>query len=341
MPARSAAPRRGRSNGTRLRARRGAGAGAGTGTAAACVVPAARSSASRSAPTSSVADAKRCSGSLASPRASTSSSSGGRDGFVGRGGRDRRAHVRHRLGRRRLALERAPSRQELEGDDRECVEVARGAGALTAGLLRCQVAGGADHGAHLGEGAEVGGARDAEVGDLDALVVVEQEVRRLDVAMHDPVRVRSVERRRGLPEPVERAADRLGAVALEAVGERSAREILHHDVGAAIVLADVEDRDRVGRVREPGDGEPLAREAASDRVVVRESAREQLDRDDAREVGVLRPVDLAHAAACDQLRVPVALGKPTLVHHDGVPRPQPPKTRRDSSWRVEGSVKNA
>ena len=98
------------------------------------------------------------------------------------------------------------------------------------------------------------------------------------------------------------------------------------------MLADIEDRDRVRRVREPGDGEPLAREAAADRVVVGESAREQLDGDDPGEVGVLRPIDLAHAAACDQLRIPVALWKPTLVHHDGVPRLRPPKTHSSGAW---------
>ena len=59
---------------------------------------------------------------------------------------------------------------------------------------------------------------------------------------------------------------------------------------------------------------------AADRVVVCEPVRQQLDGDDPREVGVLRPVDLAHAAPRDQLRVPVAVGKLALVHHDGLPR---------------------
>ena len=45
---------------------------------------------------------------------------------------------------------------------------------------------------------EAGRARDAEVGDVDAALVVEQQVRRLDVAVDDPARVRGVERGRGL-----------------------------------------------------------------------------------------------------------------------------------------------
>ena len=93
-------------------------------------------------------------------------------------------------------------------------------------------------------------------------------------------RVRRVERRRGLREPRERPAGRLRALPREPVGERAAGEVLHDDVRAALVLADVEDRDRVRRAREPGGGERLAREAPADRLVVGEPLREQLDRDD-------------------------------------------------------------
>ncbi len=255
--------------------------------------------------------------------------------------RDRRAHVGDRLGGRGLALERPLARQELEGDDAEGVEVACGRGALAAGLLRRQVARRADDRARFGEGAEVGRARHAEVGDLDALVAVEQQVPGLDVAMDDPVRVCRVERGRCLAEPVERASHGLRTFALETVCQRAAREVLHHDVRPAVVLADVEDRDRARRVREPGDGERLAGEAPADRVVVCEPVRQQLDGDDPREVGVLRPVDLAHAAPRDQLRVPVAVGKLALVHHDGLPRSAPRKTRGVPGFELKGSVKNA
>ena len=55
-------------------------------------------------------------------------------------------------------------------------------------------------------------------------------------------------------------------------------------------------------------GERLTREPPADRFVVRVPVGEHLDRDDAREVGVLGPEDLAHAAARDPLRVPVSVG---------------------------------
>ncbi len=118
--------------------------------------------------------------------------------------RDRRAHVRDRLRRRGLTLERTLAGQELERDDRKRIEVARGRGPLATRLLGRQVARGADDRPGLGERAEIGCARDSEVGDLDALVVVQQQVRRLDVAVDDPVGVRGVEGGRGLPEPLER-----------------------------------------------------------------------------------------------------------------------------------------
>ena len=76
------------------------------------------------------------------------------------------------------------------------------------------------------------------------------------------------------------------------------------------MLADVEDRDGAGRVREPRDRERLPGEAAPDCVVVGKAVREQLHGDDPCQVGVLGPVDLAHPPARDPLWVPVALRNP-------------------------------
>ena len=244
------------------------------------------------------------------------------------GRRDRRAHVRHRLGGGALSPERPLPRQQLERDDGEGVAVAGRGGALAARLLGSEIAGRTDDGSRLGVGGEVGRARDAEVGDLDPVVVVEQEVARLDVAVDDPVRVRGVECGRGLAQPLERSADGLRSAALEPVGERAAGEVLHDDVGPPLVIADVEDGDRAGGVREPRDGERLAGEAPANRLVVRVAVGEHLDRDDPRQVGILGAIHLAHAAAGDALGVPVALWETALVHFDRVPPSGQSKTRR-------------
>ena len=137
-------------------------------------------------------------------------------------------------------------------------------------------------------------------------------------------------------EPLERAPDRLRAVAGEPIGERAAGEVLHHDVRVAVVLADVEDRHRARRVREARGGERLAREARSDRFVVGVAVGEHLDRDDAREVGVLGAVDLAHAAVGDPLGVPVPRWQTAVVHGGPTARAAPGS---ETPWRLEGSVK--
>jgi hypothetical protein len=80
------------------------------------------------------------------------------------------------------------------------------------------------------------------------------------------------------------------------------------------VLPDVEDRDRVRRLREPRGGERLAREAPARRRVVGKVLRQQLDRDGAPKHGVLRAVDLAHPAAGDRRRVAIALGNVVRGH---------------------------
>ena len=79
----------------------------------------------------------------------------------------------------------AEGRQLVEGRP-EAVDVGPGAERPPApGLLGAQVAEGPDHVAGLGQVAAVEEAGQAEVGDPEVAGRVEQEVRRLDVAMED------------------------------------------------------------------------------------------------------------------------------------------------------------
>ena len=152
------------------------------------------------------------------------------------------------------ALERSRAREELVAEDSERVEVAGRPGGLSERLLGSKVPGGAEHGAggrHTAVGV-VGDPRDPEIGDGEVVPFVEEEVRRLDVAVNDSETVSGVERLRSLPKPGEAAQeDRLPPRPLS---ERSARQVLHDDERAPLPLADVEDRDDVRVAEEPRRG---------------------------------------------------------------------------------------
>ena len=77
--------------------------------------------------------------------------------------------------------------------------------------------------------------------------------------------------------------------------ERLALDELHHEEEPSVVLAEIVKGADV-RVREPGRGARLVLQRGR-----RSGARRQkLDRDDAVEQGVARPIDLAHAAGSDR-----------------------------------------
>ena len=230
-------------------------------------------------------------------------------------------HVRRCLRRNRLALERAPSAQELERDNGKRVAVARGCRVLALCLLGREVAGRAEHRARHRQRVHSGGAGDSEVRDVDVVVPVEQEVRRLDVSVDDAMAVGGVERRGRLPEPFERLPDLLGAVYTDPVLEGTAAQVLHDDEGPLRVLADVEDRDDVRLPGQPRRRQRLACEPSSDRVVARVAVGEQLDRDGAPERRVGRAVDLAHSSARDALRRAIARRQDVRVDRHAKERP--------------------
>src|SRR5205085_5397574 len=92
----------------------------------------------------------------------------------------------------------------------------------------------------------------------------QQNVRRLEVAMDDPARVRLAEAARDLTPDDERVTHVEETVALQARGERLAREVLHRDEelldGAAFDLPIVVERDDV-RVLELREEARLLQEA--------------------------------------------------------------------------------
>ena len=187
--------------------------------------------------------------------------------------------MRRRLDGRVVALERASSGEELERDARERVPVTRRRARLPACLLRRHVAGRAEHRPGGGEGVVPGRPGDPEVGDPDRAVLRDEEVGGLHVAVDDPARMRPVERVGRLLEPRERPL-RLDPPRAEAIGDRAARDVLHHDERQVVAaLADVVDHDHVRLAREAGGGPRLPHEAGVELLVPRVALREHLHGD--------------------------------------------------------------
>ena len=115
--------------------------------------------------------------------------------------------------------------------------------------------------------------------------------------MDDAVLVCGVEGLGNLRSDVERLREREGAVE-QPLGERFASEVLHHEVGGAVVLAHIEERTDV-RVGQAGDGLRFPREARAALRVGVQFRGKDLDGNRAIEAGVAGLVDLTHAARPD------------------------------------------
>ena len=138
-------------------------------------------------------------------------------------------------------------------------DVALGPEIPGADLLGRHVVRGADEGLRLRELRRVA-AGEPEIEDLERALVVEHQVGRLDVAMHDAAAMRVGEAAAQLFDPLQALPDRIERLAAHDLAQRLAVDVLHGDVRQAAVLVDVEDGDDV-RVTERAGRLRLAREA--------------------------------------------------------------------------------
>ena len=174
-----------------------------------------------------------------------------------------------------LPVARAAPGERLVTDGGERVDVDRGTGLAPLELLGRHVGGGAEDGAAARDAGRVGRRGDAEVDELRDRIVAQQDIRRLDVAVHDALGMRVVERGAQLtcharhpPGPQRPMAERRC--------ERLARHVLHDDENALIVDRGVVDRDEV-RMVQRGSELRLANEALLG--VGRAVGMQSLDRD--------------------------------------------------------------
>jgi hypothetical protein len=230
-----------------------------------------------------------------------------------RAGRHRPHPARqHVLGERaqRLAVERSRAEHGLVERHAERELVRACVGRLAAHLLRRHVRRRPDqracHGRREGDmpgGGEVRALVDrerpgqAEVGHPRASVAADQHVVGLEVAMHEPDRVRRREAAAGLQEHLEPRGARAGR--LEPARQGHALDELHREEQLVADATDVEHGDDV-RVRQLRHRLGLARHPGALRLEVAGSIRmQQLDRDPAVELGIVGDEHDAHAALAD------------------------------------------
>jgi hypothetical protein len=172
-------------------------------------------------------------------------------------------------------LERAPAGQQLVQDHAEGVDVG-GWGRLAAEHpFGGQVGGGAEQVAG-GQGGLTGTPGDAEVEHLDLAAGGQEDVAGLDVAVDDPGAVGRLERvGNGGHDPDRlRRGHRPGAV--ETGGQALALEQLHDQVGAPVLLTQVEHPGNV-RVVEPAGRPRLPAQALGGPAVAGQGPAEHLD----------------------------------------------------------------
>jgi hypothetical protein len=167
--------------------------------------------------------------------------------------------------------------------------------------------------------------RDPEIEELHviaiAVVIDEEDVRWLQISMDDPLAVRRLEAARDPEGDVHRTFDgETRRAALEGGRQIDALEQLHHEVRAALELADVVDaHDVVGLELRGGDRFPL--EALERALLLGAVVAHDLERDARLAPQMGRAIDAAHPAGAEARVDPVAAVEDVadLRLHQGAP----------------------
>ena len=139
--------------------------------------------------------------------------------------------------------------------------------------------------------------RHAEIEHLHVTAVRQHQVGWLDVTVRDALRVREIQRVRGLHGDI----DNLGRCHSTADPRQKGLsfDVLHDDEGDAIALADVVDGGHI-RMVQRGCGLRFAREALHAVRVRRELSGQDFQRDGPVQSRIAREVDLSHSAGTEQ-----------------------------------------
>ena len=141
------------------------------------------------------------------------------------------------------------ARHRLDEHDGKRVEVGAAIERRARRLLWRRVSSGADDGPSRFGPTRLGKcAGETEIGNSKDAVLVEEEVRRLDVAVHEPAHVRILERRRDLTAEVHGLRGSQVFAGVEQTSEApTPQQLEHHE--RHVVIAPVVDRHHVGMVQ--------------------------------------------------------------------------------------------
>jgi hypothetical protein len=142
-----------------------------------------------------------------------------------------------------------------------------------------------------------------------------EDVRGLDVAMHDAARMRGVESVGNLDADIEELVYRERAAG-DSLAQSLAFEQFHDEKRLAIMFADIVDR-ADSRVIQGRGRASFALEAFEREWISSEIRGEELQRDRASQTRIFRAENLAHAAAADGFENPV-MGDRFANHRKGL-----------------------
>lgn len=230
------------------------------------------------------------------------------------------------------AGERHVSAEEFVHEHAQCVQVGVRADRAAHRLLGGHVGGRADGRAGVGEAGGVGvhDGGDAEVEDGDRAVLLDHQIARLEVAVHDRHRVHGAQHGAQLRGDGHRPLPGVLVTPGEMSGEVDAVDVLHDEEQLLALAARVVHRDQPGVVDLRGHP-ALAHEPAAQFVRLLPGhlvGAQQLHRHAPVEPVVVGRPDLAHAALSDERGQCVAAGDDTSCRHGHLPPSWSP------SWRV-------
>ena len=198
-----------------------------------------------------------------------------------------------------VAEEGTFAREQLEEDDAQAVDVAAPVNGFALGLLRAHVERTAQDGSGGGEFVVGGGLLgDAEIGEKGGAVGAEEDVRRLDVPVHDAALVGVAERPPHLPDQVQGPLRIHPGGFLDPCLEITALHVLHGDPHHVVHGADVVDGDDVG-MGQGRDDAALVEETADEIALAVAFGVHALEHHLAMQRVLDCEVDRGHAAAAD------------------------------------------